>query len=68
MKSDWIWWVGGAVVAYYFYRQYQSGLLTTGTVAGYVPIANVSGDQFSCPVGTKFTEIESQVSGSGYCS
>ena len=69
-ENDWIFWILGAGVAYYFYTQYQAGLVpvsTVGVATEYAPVSNASGDQFSCPSGTKFTEIESQTSGSGYC-
>lgn len=68
--NDWVWWALGLGLAYYLYSSgsLASIIPTAATAVGYAPIANAAGNQFSCASGTKFTEIESQVSGSGYCS
>jgi hypothetical protein len=65
--KDWPIWIAGAFIAYLLLEKFSTGVLTTA-VSGYAPIPNATGDQFQCPVGTKFTEIESMVSGSGICS
>lgn len=68
--NDLIWWALGMGVVYYFYSKGSLTLPVSAVVSGvsYVPVGNASGDQFQCPTGTKFSEIESMVNGSGYCS
>lgn len=65
--KDWMIWGLVGFAGYWIYENYIGSAMGVVGATGYSPIPNARGDQFSCPVGTEFTEIESMVSGSGVC-
>jgi hypothetical protein len=69
--KDLLIWGGGALVAYYLYSNFISGqglVISPLGVGASLPTANIQGNEFNCPKGTKYYDFDtSSSSGGGYC-
>jgi hypothetical protein len=61
--------IGAFFLYQYFQQQTAASTAVAASVVSTVPIANVSGDEFSCSVGTKYYSNEgTNTNGAGYCA